>query len=152
MTATSRQRSEIPRIGGTFAGSQAAPATARTVVSLRDSLDFAGAPALREQLIDVLRHPMNLLVLDLSRVPAGDAAGLAVLIGTQRRAGLLGVDMCLVAPSLPVGEALRSTGLDRVFAIYPDLAAALAGECRGIASGRGDWNLADDGAVAAVAA
>jgi anti-anti-sigma factor len=46
-----------------------------------------------------------------------DTAGLAVLIGTQRRARLLGARICLLAPSPPVAKVLRSTGLDRSFSI-----------------------------------
>jgi anti-anti-sigma factor len=135
---TSRERAEILLASGTFSGPGAVPSGDHTVVSLRASLDFAGAPALREQLIDVLRQPMELLVLDLSRVPAGDAAGLAVLIGAQRRARLLGIAMCLVAPGLAVSKALRTTGLARSFTVYPDLAGALAAERRDPAT----WNSA----------
>lgn len=89
----------------------------RTVVRLSGSLDLAAAPALREQLIDVLHRGAGLLVLDLSHVLSCDTAGLAVLIGTQRRARLLGTAICLLAPSPPVAKVLRSTGLDRNFSI-----------------------------------
>lgn len=100
----------------------------RTVISLSDGLDFTAAPALRERLIEVLRRRIDLLILDLSHVTSCDAAGLAVLIATQRRAGLLGITMRLVAPSLPVRKALRATGLEHNFTIYPDLSGALAPE------------------------
>ena len=74
-------------------------------------------------------HPgTRLLVLDLSRVPSCDPAGLAVLIGAQRRARLLGIVMRLAAPSLPVARLLRFTGLDRSLTICPDLSSALAVE------------------------
>jgi anti-anti-sigma factor len=76
----------------------------------------------------VLRRAADLLILDLSQVSSCDTAGLAVLIGTQRRARLRGVTMVLVAPSLPVRQVLRSTGLDRSFTIRPDLPGALAAE------------------------
>jgi anti-anti-sigma factor len=97
-----------------------------TVIRPRDGLDFAAAPALRELLIDVLHRGTDPLVLDLSQVAVCDAAGLAVLIGTQRRAGLRGVTMRLVAPSRVVTTVLRATGLEHSFAIFPDLPAALA--------------------------
>jgi anti-anti-sigma factor len=99
---------------------------ARTIVRLRGALDVAAAPALRERLIGILHPGMSLLVLDLSRVPSCDPAGLAVLIGTQRRARLLGLVVRLAAPSLPVAKLLRLTGLDRSFTICPDLRCALA--------------------------
>ena len=101
---------------------------ARTVVRLRDALDATAASALRERLIGLLRPGMRLLVLDLSRVPSCDSAGLAVLIGAQRRARLLGIVMRLAAPSLPVATLLRLTGLDRSLTICPDLSSALAVE------------------------
>ena len=101
---------------------------ARTIVWLGGALDVAAAPALRERLIGMLYPGMSLLVLDLSRVPSCDPAGLAVLIGTQRRARLLGIIVRLAAPSLPVAKLLRLTGLDRSLTICPDLRGALAVE------------------------
>ena len=95
-----------------------APPSDRTIVRLTGGLDFAAAPALREQLIAVLNGGTGLLILDLSHVLSCDTAGLAMLIGTQRRAGLLGTKMRLFAPSLPVTAALRSSGLDRNFSIH----------------------------------
>lgn len=100
----------------------------RTIVRLRGALDVAAAPALRERLIGMLHPGMSLLVLDLSRVPSCDPAGLAVLIGTQRRARLLGIVVRLAAPSLPVAKLLRLTGLDRSLTICPDLRGVLAVE------------------------
>jgi anti-anti-sigma factor len=107
---------------------------ARTVVRVRDALDGAAAPALRERLIGLLRPDVRLLVLDLSRVPSCDSAGLAVLIGAQRQARLLGVVLRLAAPSPPVAKLLRLTGLDRSLTICPDLTSALAVAVEPIAS------------------
>ncbi len=61
-------------------------------------------------------------------MPSCDTAGLALLIGTQRRARLLGIVVRLAAPSLSVAKLLRLTGLDRSFTICPDLRGALAVE------------------------
>jgi anti-anti-sigma factor len=119
VAATSRHTGSRPETG--------LPA-ARTTVRLRGALDVAAAPALRERLISVLHPGTSLLVLDLSRVPSCDPAGLAVLVGTQRRARLLGIVVRLAAPSLPVAKLLRLTGLDRSFTICPDLRSALAVE------------------------
>jgi anti-anti-sigma factor len=106
----------------------AGPPAARTIVRLRGALDFAAAPALRERLIGLLHPGTRLLVLDLSRVSSCEPAGLAVLVGTQRRARLLGIVVRLVAPSLPVAKLLRLTGLDRSLTICADLRGALAVE------------------------
>jgi anti-anti-sigma factor len=112
----------------TVLGPRSAPPSDRTIISLRGDLDFAAAPALRECLTDTLHRGLDLLILDLSHVPSCDPAGLAVLIGTQHRARLLGVTMRLIAPSLPVRTVLDTTGLRRNFTICRDLAGALAPE------------------------
>jgi len=100
-------------------GTPSVPSSGRTVIRLNGGLDLAAASELREQLIDVLHRGTELLILDLSQVRSCDAAGLAVLIGTQRRARLLGTRVRLLAPSIPVTQVLRSTGLDRSFTIHP---------------------------------
>jgi anti-anti-sigma factor len=117
--ATSRPAGSRPEAG--------LPA-ARTVIRLRDALDVATASALRERLIGLLRPGMRLLVLDMSRVPSCDSAGLAVLIGAQRRARLLGIVLRLAAPTPQVAKLLHLTGLDRSLTICPDLSSALAVE------------------------
>jgi anti-sigma B factor antagonist len=145
--AASRELAGEPRTGqgmrtdiiiisgdGALVGPRSAPPAGRTVVGLRGGLDLATAPALREQLIRVLHRGTGLLVLDLSRVASCDSSGLAVLIGTQRRAGLLGIAMRLAALSPPVREVLRSTGLDRNFEVFPDVPGALAPERHGPAT------------------
>jgi anti-sigma B factor antagonist len=121
--------------GTTFRHPVAAPPPERTIVRLGGALDVAAAPALRERLIGVLHRGTSLLILDLSGVLSCDASGLAVLIGTQRRARLFGSAVRLAAPSPPVAKLLRSTGLDRSFAIYPDLSGALATDPRGAQAG-----------------
>jgi anti-anti-sigma factor len=115
-------------VGATFRHPAPAPPADRTIIRLGGALDVAAAPALRERLIGVLHRGTSLLILDLSGVLSCDASGLAVLIGTQRRARLLGSAVRLAAPSPPVAKLLRSTGLDRSFAIYPDLSGALAAD------------------------
>jgi len=106
------------------------PTAGSTVVRLRGDLGIAAAPALRERLTSALRPGTRLLVLDLSRVRSCDPAGLAVLIGTQRRARRHGIVVRLVAPSLPVTEQLRATGLESYLTVCPDLPTALVrGRC-----------------------
>ena len=112
--------------GATIGRQGAAPPADRTIIRLDGALNLAAAPVLRERLIGVLHRGTSVLILDLSRVLSCDASGLAMLIGTQRRARLLGSALHLAAPSPPVAKLLRSTGLDRRFTIYPDFPGALA--------------------------
>lgn len=66
------------------------------------------------------------LVIELSRVSFCDASGVAVLIGTGRRARLLGGILRLAAPALPVLAALRISSMLRQFEVFPTVSAATA--------------------------
>ena len=100
------------------------------IVALSGELDITCARALREQLLALLR-PGTGLVIDLSRVSYADANGLAVLVGTGRRAGLLGGFLRLAAPAPAVAEVLRVTGLHRQLDVFPTVQAAIASPARG---------------------
>jgi anti-anti-sigma factor len=95
-----------------------------TIVTTSGDLDIACVPALREQLLGLLKPHANRIVVDLSRVTFCDASGLAVLIGARRRAWLLGGVLRLAAPALPVTTVLRLTGLDMHFEIFATVLAA----------------------------
>lgn len=97
-----------------------------TVAVLSGALDITGAPILREQFLRLLRPAASRLVLDLSLVSNIDAGGLAVLVGTGRRARLLGGSLRLAAVGPAVGTALRAAGLDRLFEIFPTVRSAVS--------------------------
>src|ERR1700726_3716294 len=77
------------------------------LAALSGDLDMASVPELREQLVSVLRPDACRLIADLSQVTSCDASGLAVLVGTNRRARLLGGFLRLAALAPPTVEALR---------------------------------------------
>jgi len=101
------------------------------IAALSGELDIACAPALREQLLGLLRPAGGRLVIDLSAVSYADASGLAVLVGTARRAGLLGGFLRLAAPTPPVAKVLRITGLHQQLDIFPTVRAAITSPGRG---------------------
>ena len=99
------------------------------IVALRGELGIASAPALREQLLSLLRAASQ-LIIDLSAVELADASGLAVLMGTGRRARLLGGSLRLAAPSPEVARVLSATGMNQHLDIYPTVRAAIIGRPR----------------------
>jgi anti-sigma B factor antagonist len=101
-----------------------------TIAELRGELDITCSPGLRDQLLGVLRRSSSRLVIDLSGVTYCDASGLAVLVGTERRARLLGGSLHLAAVPPHVDEVLHITGLDRHLDIFPTVQAATAGTQR----------------------
>jgi anti-sigma B factor antagonist len=108
-------------------GLTAQTANGITIAELTGELDIASAPALRDQLLNLLRPGSSRLVVDLSRVSFCDASGLAVLVSTARRARLLGGFLRVAAASPQVGHVLNITGLDRHLANFPSVQAAATG-------------------------
>jgi anti-sigma B factor antagonist len=104
---------------------------AGTIASLEGELDIATVPELRERLLGLLGPGVRLLIIDLSGVSFCDVAGLAVLIGTQRRATARGIVTRLAAPRPQVLKLLRITGLDHRLTICATLADALPTEWPG---------------------
>jgi anti-sigma B factor antagonist len=93
------------------------------IAALSGELGLAAAPVLREQLLNLPSQ----LIIDLSGVRGADASGLAVLVGTGRRARLLGGFLRLAAPSMAVAGVLAATGIDQHLDIFPTVKAAIAG-------------------------
>jgi anti-anti-sigma factor len=90
-----------------------------TIAELAGELDSASAPALREQLLSLLRPGSSRLLVDLSRVSLCDASGLAVLVGISRRARRLGGFLRLAAVSPQADHVLHITGLHRYLPVSP---------------------------------
>jgi anti-anti-sigma factor len=97
------------------------------IAELSGELGIASAPALREQLFDLLRAASH-LILDLSAVEHADPSGLAVLVGSGRRARLLGGSLRLAAPSAEVARVLSATGMDQHLNVFPTVRAAITGQ------------------------
>jgi anti-sigma B factor antagonist len=100
------------------------------VAVLSGGLDGTRATALREQLLRMLRPGSSRLILDLSLVSHIDVVGLAVLVGTERRARLLGGSLRLAAVKPAVGMAVRAAGLDGLLKIFPTVQSAASSPAR----------------------
>jgi anti-sigma B factor antagonist len=99
------------------------------IAALSGELGIASAPALRDQLLSLLRAASH-LIIDLSAVEHADASGLAVLVGSGRRARLLGGSLRLAAPSPEAARILSATGLNQHLDIFPAVRAAITGQPR----------------------
>lgn len=100
------------------------------VAALSGRLDSARAPAVREQLLRLLRPAASQLVLDLTALSDIDAAGLAVLVGTERRARLLGGSLRLAAARPAVSMAVHAAGLDWLLGSFATVQAAVSSPAR----------------------
>jgi anti-sigma B factor antagonist len=96
------------------------------VVSVSGEIDLDTAPTLREELLRVLSDGPPHLVLDIAKVGFLDSSGLGVLVGTLRRARMLGGSVRIAAPNRQVLEILQMTGLDTVFPVHDTVDDAVA--------------------------
>jgi anti-anti-sigma factor len=97
------------------------------IAALSGELGIASAPALREQLLNLIRAASH-LIIDLTAVEHADASGLAVLVGSRRRARLFGGSLRLAAPSPEVARVLSATGMNQHLDIFPTVRAAITGQ------------------------
>ncbi len=95
------------------------------VATFRGALDAGVAPALRECLLRLVHESVGRLIIDLSAVAYADINCLAVLVGTGRRARLLGGLLRLAAPVAEAASTLRMTGLDRQLHVYQSVEVAI---------------------------
>ncbi len=98
----------------------------RVVIALTGEIDLETAPAVRKTLLDQLKTGKSLLI-DMAEVSYIDSSGIASLVEGLQVARKHGCDLALVAVSPRAHRVLELARLDKVFAIHPDLAAALGG-------------------------
>jgi anti-sigma B factor antagonist len=94
------------------------------LVTLTGEIDFSVVTGLRERLFAVASTGWQ-VVADLDRVSFIDAAGLGVLAGAARRAGVHGATLHVICARRQTRRLFRLTGLDRVVSLSGDMAEVL---------------------------
>lgn len=88
-------------------------------------LDAAVTPAFKSAVSSALVKRPRIVVINAATLTFVDSTGLGAIVGVMKQMDTNGV-LAIVAPSINFQRLLTMTGLDRVFKIYPDLAAAEA--------------------------
>lgn len=96
-----------------------------TVVAVEGDIEAGSAPALRDQLDELLAGGAQQFVIDLAGVRFMDSAGIATLVQLFKRVriGHGDVRLCSLQPS--VDKIFRLVRLHRVFDTHEDRAAAV---------------------------
>jgi anti-sigma B factor antagonist len=97
-----------------------------TVVSPRGDIDAESTSAFQAQLDERLQAGAQYFVIDLAGVRFVDSAGLATLVRLYRRVRIGEGDVRLAQVPPTVMSVLELTRLNRVFDIFPTVAAAAA--------------------------
>ena len=95
-------------------------------VTLGGRLDAGNAQLIKETLMQLINAGTIHLVIDLAQVPFIDSAGLAALVSALKTTRRIGGSVLLSGVQPQARTVFSLTMLDQVFAIYPDLEAALA--------------------------
>lgn len=95
------------------------------VLTLSGEIDIATAPALRQDIAELVDHRVRRLLLDFSDVGFCDSTGLNVLLEFWRVLNDLNGTLALAGAPPNVERAVRITGLDLSIDLNPDLPTAL---------------------------
>ena len=106
------------------------------VLQVSGELDLVTSPVMRQHIHDVVAEGRHSLVLDLSEVLFCDSSGVGVLIAARRLIRSCQGTLRLILPAQGaadgshVNRVLGALGVRRLFEVYPDVAAAVAGDAR----------------------
>ena len=89
------------------------------IVRIDGEIEFATAPRLRSELLDLAQDGATPVILDLSNVPFLDSAGISLLIQAKKRLDAAGSDLVLRAPQPNIRRVLEISGVTELFRIEP---------------------------------
>jgi anti-sigma B factor antagonist len=88
---------------------------------LAGEIDMHTAPALREQIFELIEEESLPLVVDLTDVSFCDSAGVNIAVVARKHAARHGVMFAFVGLSGRVDRIFRITGMHRLIPTYPTL-------------------------------
>lgn len=98
------------------------------VVSVTGELDVYNSPKLRDELSTLIDSGSSKVIIDMRGVEFMDSSGLGVLVSALRRLRDGGGILRLVGTQPSLKRVLAITGLDKLFALYPEVEAAKKNE------------------------
>jgi anti-sigma B factor antagonist len=101
--------------------------TDHRLVSPSGDLDLAGAPLLRQELVEASAGGSTLVVLDLAGVSFVDSVGVGVIVGGHARLRHGGRLLHLAAPTTSVRNLLGLTRLDALIPTFETVDEAVVG-------------------------
>ena len=96
------------------------------VIELGGEIDLYTAPEFKERMVQVIEDGKKQVIVDLSKATFIDSTTLGVLVGGVKRLRPNDGQLSLVCSDRNITKIFEITGLDRVFAIYPTRAEAVA--------------------------
>jgi anti-sigma B factor antagonist len=97
------------------------------IVAVSGEVDVYSAPALKDNITEILQSGVTTLILDLTGVAFLDSTGLGALVEARAATSDAGGSLPLVCSQDRILKLFTITGLDGVFTIYPSIGDAVAG-------------------------
>lgn len=97
------------------------------LINVSGRVDGFSAPQLDEALQAAIKAKHYKILVDLSGAEFMSSAGMRALLKTRQELQDRKGELRLVNPSEFISESLKLVGLDKLFKIYPNTQAALAG-------------------------
>jgi anti-anti-sigma factor len=108
-------------------GKGSAPGTAQRVVAFPEHVDVSNATQIGEELLTAFADGTAVVIADMSATVSFDGACADVMARAYQRAAVRQAELRLVVTAPAVRQLLAEQGLDRLVAVYPSVAAAVAG-------------------------
>lgn len=96
------------------------------IIDLQGEIDLHQSPLLHERLVEVCKSKPKVLVLNLAQVSYMDSSGVGTLVHTYRTVSGYKGRMALAGLRDRVRSVFEISRLDKYFAIYDSVEAALA--------------------------
>lgn len=110
---------------------RARPLVVPEIVTLPDEIDIVNAQPIGDELLAAFGRGVHAVIADMTRTQFCDSSGIRYLLLANDRAAEVGAEFRLVLQSPVVLRALQLLGVDRLFAVYPTLEAALSNGANG---------------------
>jgi PAS domain S-box-containing protein len=109
-------------------GKEPAPGAGQPVVAFPEHVDVSNATQVGDELLTAFADGAAVVIADMSATVSCDGACADVVALACQRAAVRQAELRLVATAPAVRQLLAEQGLDRLVAVYPSVAAAVATE------------------------
>lgn len=97
------------------------------ILAVSGEVDVYSAPALKDKIGELIQSGHTTLIVDLSGVAFLDSTGLGALVEARASTTEAGGSLPIVCSQERILKLFTITGLNGVFAIHPNVGAAVAG-------------------------
>ena len=95
------------------------------IVEVHGDVDLATAPALRDQLDDLLTNGSRRILVNLEGVSFMDSSGLNAIVAAMRGVREVDGEIAVVCTNETILKILAITGIDRLLTVHPTVERAL---------------------------